>query len=101
MRNLVKLIILLLVACAGFSTYGQTTFSSITGTVTDQSGAVVPNAQVTANNQDTGAFRHASTGADGVYIIPNLAPGTYRIQVEQKGFSPLERTGIVLFANRV
>src|SRR5215469_7970347 len=80
---------------------GQTTFGSITGTVRDQSGAVVPGASITVTNQDTGVSRGAPTGTDGVYSVTNLLPGTYRLQAEQKGFNRLEQSDIVLDANRI
>jgi hypothetical protein len=52
-------------------------------------------------NQDTGFTRSGTTATDGVYTIPDLVPGTYRVSVQAKGFSPLERPGIVLDADRV
>jgi hypothetical protein len=79
----------------------QSTFASITGTVTDQSGARIADARVIVTNQDTGVSRRSSTGTDGVYSVPDLSPGKYRVQVEAAGFSLLERGGIVLDANRV
>ena len=81
------------------SASAQTTFGSITGVVTDKSSAVIPGAQVTVTNQDTGGVRHASSGAGGVYTFTDLLPGPYRLNVEQKGFNSLERSDIVLFAN--
>ena len=78
----------------------QSTFGSLTGTITDQSGARMANAQVTVTNQDTGVARKTKTAADGVYSVPDLQPGTYRVQVESGGFTTLERPGIVLDANR-
>jgi hypothetical protein len=65
----------------------QTTFGSITGVVTDPSGAAVPSAQITVVNQDTGLTRHQTTAVTGVYTVPDLAPGTYRVRFEGKGFS--------------
>ncbi|HEY3841158.1 MAG TPA: TonB-dependent receptor [Bryobacteraceae bacterium] len=79
----------------------QSTFGSITGTVSDPSGAAVPGAKVTAVNQDTGVGRSASSGADGVYSITDLLPGTYLVRMENSGFSTLERQGVVLDANRI
>lgn len=78
---------------------GQSTFGSITGTITDQSGARVANARITVTNQDTGIARKVSTVQDGVYVVPDLQPGTYRVQVESTGFKAMERAGIVLNAN--
>jgi hypothetical protein len=80
---------------------GQSTFGSITGTITDPSGAAIPGAKITALNQDTGAGRSASAGSDGVYSITDLLPGTYTVRVETNGFSTLERKGVVLDANRI
>jgi len=78
----------------------QSTFGSITGTVTDQTGARVAGAKINVNNQDTGVSRKTTTGADGVYAVTDLSAGTYRVQVEAAGFNLLERNGIVLDANR-
>ncbi len=80
---------------------GQSTFGSITGTVTDPTGAAIPNATVTATNQDTSVSRHASSGSDGVYSITDLLPGAYTVSAGANGFSSLERKGVVLDANRV
>ena len=63
---------------------------AIKGTVTDPSGAVVPNVTVTATNNDTGATRTATTGADGSYIITLLPLGTYRLKFDVTGFKPEE-----------
>jgi Carboxypeptidase regulatory-like domain len=63
---------------------------ALTGTVTDSSGAVVPNANVTATNVDTGQARTAKTGADGTYNISLLPPGKYRVMFEAMGFKPVE-----------
>ena len=92
---------LLLLTCLPSPARAQSTFGSITGIVTDQSGARVADARITITNQDTGVSRKATTGADGVYNVPDLPPGSYRIQVAADGFNLLERSGIVLDANRV
>jgi hypothetical protein len=83
------------------SASAQTTFGSITGVVTDPSGAAVPNAQITVVNQDTGFTRRQSTAVTGVYTVPDLAPGSYRVRIEGKGFNPQERQGVLLDANHV
>jgi hypothetical protein len=51
---------------------GQTTFGSITGTVTDQHGAIIPNAGITVVNEGTGVERKTLSTANGIYNIPNL-----------------------------
>jgi hypothetical protein len=91
---------LLLLFIAG-SAIGQSTFGSITGTVTDATGGMVPSAQIKVTNEDTGVSRSAPAGSDGVYHVTDLLPGTYTLRVEASGFSVLERKGIVLDANRV
>jgi hypothetical protein len=87
-------------AC-GHIASAQTTFGSITGVVTDQSGASVPDAQITVVNQETGFTRRQTSAATGVYSVPNVVPGTYRVRVERPGFSPQEKQGVVLDANHV
>ena len=80
--------------------WAQSTFGSITGTVTDASGAVMPGARITITNADTGVARHVPSGGDGVYTVADVLPGTYRLAVDAKGFSAFERSGIVLYAGQ-
>jgi hypothetical protein len=63
---------------------------ALTGTVTDSTGAVVPNATVTATSVDTGQARTATTGADGVYKFTLLPPGNYSVKFEATGFGAVE-----------
>lgn len=63
---------------------------ALTGTVTDNSGAVIPNVAVTATNTDTGQERSTTTGADGIYKFTLLPPGTYRIKFAVMGFKVVE-----------
>jgi hypothetical protein len=80
----------------------QSTFGSITGTVSDQSGAVVPAARVTVISETTGIERRADTTSAGVFDVPNLnIGGTYRIRIEAAGFRAFEQTGLALNANQV
>jgi Carboxypeptidase regulatory-like domain/TonB dependent receptor-like, beta-barrel len=65
---------------------GQTTRGTILGSVTDQAGAVVSEANVTLTQIGTGFTRKVVTNADGNYIVPSLLPGKYRIQAEKEGF---------------
>src|SRR5438270_399640 len=60
--------------------------AGITGTVTDTSGAVVPNAQVTITNIGTSVTSNLVTSSSGTYSIRGLTPGHYRIDVEASGF---------------
>ncbi len=69
---------------------GQSDRGVITGTVTDSSGAAVPGASVTVTNVATNANSTAVTTNDGVYSIPALQPGAYRVRVEKSGFKRAE-----------
>src|SRR5215470_9869862 len=73
--------------------------SQINGTVQDASGAVLPGAEITATQTDTGAVRMTITNEAGVYVLPNLAVGPYRLEVSLPGFRTFVQTGIVLQVN--
>ncbi len=70
--------------------------ASIQGTVTDPTGAVIPNASVTATNDATQVKHVVKTNGSGLYSLPNLAIGTYSIDVTASGFQKYHQTGIVL-----
>src|SRR5580765_4834967 len=76
---------LLLLALAG-TAYAQTTYASITGTVMDATGAVVPGATVTATSLETNIKTAATSNADGNYTIAQLKEGTYTVRAEAAGF---------------
>ena len=61
---------------------------ALTGAVKDTTGAVVPNATVTATNVGTGQTRTTTTGGDGSYTLGLLPPGTYKVKFEATGFKP-------------
>ncbi len=72
---------------------------SISGTVTDISGAVIPKATVTATNIDTGIRQTTASDAKGFYSFPGLPVGHYSLQVDSPGLKPYRRTGIEVDAN--
>jgi hypothetical protein len=74
----------------------QTDRANLTGTVTDQSGAVVPNATVTAIHVATNAVRSAITNAEGEYVLPQLVVGDYQLRTEARGFKASLNSGIVV-----
>ena len=84
---------LLAFAMAGFC---QISTGTITGTITDPSGAAVPNVQVTVVQTDTNFESKATTNAEGLYRVPSLIPGTYRLTFESSGFKRLVHDGIQL-----
>ena len=96
-RFLRHLIIALVCTCwlAG-ATGAQTITATVSGSVTDQTGAVVPNAKVTATATSTGQSKVATTDGEGRYALPFLAPGGYGFAVEAAGFSRAVRSGITL-----
>src|SRR5882757_1244684 len=70
--------------------------SGIEASVTDQSGAVIPNAQATLTNQDTQVSQSATANSQGLVRILHLPPGRYRISVTAPGFAGWEQTDIVI-----
>ena len=76
--------------------FSQTTTGRILGTVTDQSGAALPSATVTILDVQRGSTRTLSTDEAGVYLAPDLIPGTYKIRAEAKGFKSVERLNLEL-----
>ncbi|HTV60882.1 MAG TPA: TonB-dependent receptor [Verrucomicrobiae bacterium] len=74
--------------------------ASISGTVKDASGAVVPGAAVVATNVDTGIATTLHTNGDGYYSFPTLAVGNYTIDVTQTGFKAYHQSGLVLQVNQ-
>ena len=69
---------------------------ALTGTVTDPSGAVIPNVTVTLTSTDTNQARSADTGADGSYKFALLPPGAYRVRFAATGFKTAEVGGVVI-----
>ena len=75
------------------------TVGSISGTVTDQSGAVIPDTTVTALNLDTTVVQTTKTNANGFYNFTALPVGRYEIEILREGFEPYKRTGLVIDVN--
>src|SRR5690349_17091881 len=82
-------------ALAGSPLFGQAT-GSLSGTVQDRSGAVVPGASVTATSQGTSAARDTKTDDTGHFLIPLLPTGVYTIRVNATGFQPIEQKDVTL-----
>lgn len=72
--------------------------STITGTVTDPTGAVVPNAKVTVTQQETGSQQATVTNGDGIYSVPGLGVGHYTVSVTAAGFQTYQQSGVVVNA---
>ncbi len=91
--------VVVLVFAAAFGVCGQATSGRISGTVTDSSGAVIPNAAVTVTNNATNLVRTVQTDDSGFYTVTNLPVGTYSVQVERTGFKKSNQTDNVLAAD--
>jgi hypothetical protein len=82
-----------------FSSAWAQGLSTINGSVTDPSGAVIPNAKISAVEVDTTLSREAVSNSDGLYVLNGLRPTRYNILASAPGFRPLTQAGIVLEAN--
>jgi Carboxypeptidase regulatory-like domain/TonB dependent receptor-like, beta-barrel len=78
------------------SGHEQVAGGTLSGTVTDASGAVIPHAQVAITNTATGVTSTAVTDSAGLYTAPNLLPGTYQVTISAPGFATQIQTGITL-----
>ncbi|PYT59405.1 MAG: hypothetical protein DMG35_14530 [Acidobacteria bacterium] len=79
----------------------STTDGAIGGVVTDQSGAMVPGASVTAHNLGTSGTATVTTDGSGRYIVGHLQPGTYSLEISAKGFAGFKATSITVEVGRV
>jgi hypothetical protein len=88
----------LLTVCGSASLYGQGQASTATlsGSVRDASGAVVPGAKLVLSNPERGFTQTFTSEPDGRYVFSLLPPGTYSLRVEKNGFRPYVQSGIVL-----
>jgi len=86
------LLLLLLLLAVPFTLQAQQYSGTLTGTVTDSSGAAVSGATVTVTNNGTNAAYTAKTSASGNYTVAQLAVGTYTVKVEQTGFKAFVAT---------
>jgi len=95
MRKLSGLVFLFLLLAA--LSYGQTT--SISGVVTDPSGAVLPNANITVTNTQTGLSRTDTSDSQGRFTIPQLPPGVYSLKATAPGFAEMTINNVELQVN--
>ncbi len=95
-RNLLAYFIVVILLLPPVSLWAQVSTSSITGVVTDASGAVVASAKVELKNEDTGAAFNGATTSAGVYSFASLTPGRYTVTVTQPGFQTFSSVHNVL-----
>lgn len=101
MRRLASLVLVVLLGLAASLLFArqalaQLAGATLAGIVQDESGAVIPSANVSIQNVATGVVREVTSNSDGLYSAPNLSPGTYDVTVTATGFSTLVRKGVTL-----
>src|SRR5437868_9052041 len=91
-----KRLVLLVLLFFGLPAFAQEFRSTLTGRVTDPSGAVIPGAQITVRNTETGATVNTVSDKSGNYTVPFLLPGRYSLQASASGFTTLVHDGVTL-----
>ena len=88
LKNKLAVILLGIIAimCFSFKTQAQAVYGSISGTITDTTGAVVPDATVTVTSVERKTTDTVTTNTDGFYVKDRLLPGTYEVKIEKQGF---------------
>jgi hypothetical protein len=94
LRSAAGIIVLLAVGAA--SAAAQTTYATITGTVTDSTGGVIKGASVVATNVETSVTTRTTTNGDGVYSVPQLREGLYTLTITAEGLGEFKATDILL-----
>jgi hypothetical protein len=104
-RPLHRVLVLALLACAFLALPGiahaQALYGSVTGTVTDNSGASIPGVTVTVTNEGTGLKLETTSDGEGGYTVRNVLPGTYTLSASLQGFKTFSQTGIPLTAGNI
>lgn len=100
MRKVIALVCVLQLILVG-AALAQTNRASITGTITDASGAVVPNVGVTARDMDTNVNTKTVTNGSGIYLLSDLPPGTYELTFQRAGFKEIKQLGVHLISTQV
>ena len=88
---------LLVTSCPwALATRAQVTGATLSGTVTDNSGAAVANADISIRNVASGVIRDVATNTDGFYTAPNILPGSYEVSYSAKGFQTVVQKNLTL-----
>ncbi len=93
---MLKLRTCVLISLAVFTAFGQQSDATLSGTVSDPSGAMVPDVPITIINTRTGVQTTTTSNASGVFIAPPLQPGQYQVTAERSGFKKYVLNGVVL-----
>jgi hypothetical protein len=87
-------IVVLAIFGAGLCVAQTSSTAALTGTITDFTGAMVGSVAIKLTNETTGETRNVTSRSDGSFLIPLLAPGSYRLETVMTGFKPAVRPGI-------
>jgi hypothetical protein len=98
-NGVIAAILIAFIAAGGSRLKAQTLYGSLVGTVTDTTGAVVPDAEVKAVETSTDETRTATTNNDGIYTLSTLPAGTYNVSISKPGFGVFESKGVILTIN--
>src|SRR5436190_1828846 len=101
MRRLQFCLAVFAILALTMSAFAQVQNGQITGTVTDPSGAAIPNAKVTVTNAATGLNVSATSNASGNYTVKELPIGTYKLVAEGAGFKTVSNTDVVVNAGTI
>src|SRR5215469_7263812 len=102
LRHGLAVVVLGVIAIVGANVAGgQVLYGTLTGNVTDSSGAALPGAEVTAVNTLTGDKSTQPSDSAGIYRFTALPPGTYNITIAANGFAKQETAGVVLVGNEI
>src|SRR5881296_1141829 len=95
MRVKIILAVALLATTASLAV-AQITSATLSGTIKDQTGGILPGVDVVVKNLETGLTRSVVTDANGYFTVPGLAPGKYEARASLQGFTTAVQTGLVL-----
>src|SRR5579875_1161880 len=98
MLELERVAVSIILLLSSWVLLGQEYRGTISGIITDQSGAAIPNAKITATETRTGSKSTTISATTGAYTIPFLAPGEYSLTAEAPGFKEFVRKGVTLSA---
>src|SRR5713226_4557563 len=95
-----RYLLLCLLLTSGFcllpAAFGQSATATLSGTVVDQNGSVIPGVEITMVNTGTSLQRHATTNGEGYFTVPLLSPGIYTVTARGQGFAPIEVPNVIL-----
>ena len=101
MRRSLVVCLLFFTTILALPVWGQNVSATLSGTVRDSSGAIIPGATVTVTKTDTGTTRVVQSNAEGYFVFPDLLAGTYSVSVELKGFKTYRQEDIRLSAGQI